>query len=140
MSEALWRSILDRRKEMRWKLLLAATAAFWMGVNPYAVAQPQASASQTRIQMVADPVKILVDRLDLEQYKATVKGLTQFGDRRQGTDRNRAAIDWIEAQLRSYGCSNTERIQYDYQPPATPPNRRAQSQILGPGGARRRGT
>jgi hypothetical protein len=63
-----------------------------------------------------DPVKILVDRLDLEKYKATIKGLTQFGDRRQGTDRNRAAVDWIEAQLKSYGCTNTERIKYDYQP------------------------
>jgi len=64
----------------------------------------------------ADPVKVLVDRLDLERYKATIKGLTAFGDRRQGTDRNRAAIDWIEAQLRSYGCANTERLKYDYQP------------------------
>ena len=65
-----------------------------------------------------DPVRTLVGRLDLEKYKATIKGLTQFGDRRQGTDRNRAAIDWIEAQLKSYGCTNTERIKYDYQPPA----------------------
>ena len=29
-----------------------------------------------------DPVKTLVGRLDLEKYKATIKGLTQFGDRR----------------------------------------------------------
>jgi peptidase M28-like protein len=65
---------------------------------------------------VADPVKILVGRLDLERYKATIKGLTQFGDRRQGTDRNRNAIDWIEAQLKSYGCTNVERLKYDYQP------------------------
>ena len=65
----------------------------------------------------ADPVKTLVDRLDLERYKATIKGLTQFGDRRQGTDRNRAAIDWIEAQLKSYGCP-TERLKYDFQPAA----------------------
>ena len=56
----------------------------------------------------------MVGRLDLEKYKATIKGLTQFGDRRQGTDRNRAAVDWIEAQLKSYGCTNTERIKYDY--------------------------
>jgi hypothetical protein len=63
-----------------------------------------------------DPVRTLVSRLDLEKYKATIKGLTQFGDRRQGTDRNRAAIDWIEAQLESYGCTNTERLKYDYQP------------------------
>ena len=64
----------------------------------------------------------MVGRLDLEKYKATIKGLTQFGDRRQGTDRNRAAVDWIEAQLKSYGCTNTERIKYDY--PASPPRAR----------------
>jgi len=64
-----------------------------------------------------DPVATLVSRLDLGRYKATVKGLTQFGDRRQGTDRNRAAVDWIEAQLKSYGCPNIARIKYDYQPP-----------------------
>ncbi len=63
-----------------------------------------------------DPVKTLVERLDLEKYKATIKGLTQFGDRRQGTDRNRAAVDWIEAQLESYGCP-TDRIKYVYDPP-----------------------
>jgi hypothetical protein len=63
-----------------------------------------------------DPVRILVSRLELERYKGTIKGLTQFGDRRQGTERNRKAVDWIEAQLKSYGCTNTERIKYDYQP------------------------
>jgi hypothetical protein len=62
-----------------------------------------------------DPIKTMVERLDLEKYKATIKGLTQFGDRRQGTDRNRAAVDWIAAQLEGYGCP-TERIRYDYQP------------------------
>lgn len=64
----------------------------------------------------ADPVALMVSRLDLEKYKATIKGLTVFGDRRQGTKRNRDAIDWIEAQLRSYGCTNTERVTYDWQP------------------------
>ncbi|WP_010160997.1 M20/M25/M40 family metallo-hydrolase [Sphingomonas sp. PAMC 26617] len=61
-----------------------------------------------------DPVRVLVKRLDLERYKATIKGLTQFGDRRQGTARNRAAIDWIEGQLKSYGCTNTERLTYTF--------------------------
>ncbi|HEY7924741.1 MAG TPA: hypothetical protein VII62_16250, partial [Vicinamibacteria bacterium] len=56
-------------------------------------------------------VRTLIGRLDLEKYKATIKGLTQFGDRRQGTERNRKAVDWIEAQLKSYGCP-TERIKY----------------------------
>ena len=63
----------------------------------------------------ADPIRTLVGRLDLEKYKATIKGLTQFGDRRQGTERNRKATDWIEAQLKSYGCP-TERLKYDYNP------------------------
>src|SRR6266545_7893816 len=67
-----------------------------------------------------DPVSGLVGRLDLEQYKATIKELTRFGDRRQGTDRNRAAVDWIEAQLRSYGCADVARLKYDYQPPGPP--------------------
>ncbi|MGE0440617.1 MAG: M20/M25/M40 family metallo-hydrolase [Gemmatimonadales bacterium] len=65
-----------------------------------------------------DPVATLVGRLDLERYKATIKGLTQFGDRRQGTARNRAALDWIEAQLRSYGCTDIQRLTYTYEPPA----------------------
>ena len=103
-------------------------------------AQPPASPAALAPQ--PDPVvSALVGRLDFDRYKETVKGLTQFGDRRQGTDRNRAAIDWIEAKLKSYGCTNTERIHYEYQPPATPPNRNAanQSPTIGPGGARRRG-
>ncbi len=65
-----------------------------------------------------DPVAPLVGQLDLERYKATIKGLTRFGDRRQGTLRNRQALDWIEAQLKSYGCSNTERHQFDFTQPA----------------------
>ncbi len=97
-------------------LLLAAFLPFSLAAQ--ATAQPPASA---------DPVVALVGRLDLEKYKATIKGLTQFGDRRQGTDRNRAAVDWIEAQLKSYGCP-TERIKYVYDPP--PPT---------PGGGRGRG-
>ena len=61
-----------------------------------------------------DPVAELVSRLELESYKTTLKGLTQFGDRRQGTSRNRAAVDWIEEQLISYGCSNVERLHYTF--------------------------
>jgi hypothetical protein len=76
-------------------------------------------AQQLILSDAPDPVvAALVDRLDLERYKATIKGLTRFGDRRQGTARNRAAVDWIEAQLKSYGCTPTERITYQWQPPA----------------------
>jgi hypothetical protein len=83
----------------------------------------------------SDPVKRIVDRLNLEKYKATIKGLTQFGDRQQGTDRNRAAVDWIESQLKSFGCTNTERIRYEYQPPATPRRRPARGPREGEGGS-----
>ena len=86
-----------------------------------------------------DPVSTLVGRLDLEKYKATVKGLTQFGDRRQGTDRNRAAVDWIEAQLKSYGCP-TERIKYVYDPPPAAAGGRGRPNTgLAVGGGRPRG-
>ena len=64
-----------------------------------------------------DQIRTLVSRLTLDKYKSTIKGLTQFGDRRQGTKRNRDAVDWIEAQLKSYGCP-TGRIVYQYNTPA----------------------
>src|SRR3954470_18043221 len=70
-----------------------------------------------------DFVRTLVGRLDLDHYKNTIKGLAQFGDRRQGTKRNRDAIDWIEAQLKSYGCQNVERITYMFTPRQTGGNR-----------------
>lgn len=95
----------------------------------------------------SDPIPRMVERLELEKYKATIKGLTAFGDRRQGTDRNRAALDWIEAQLKSYGCTNTERVTYQFNPPAAtnrPPapqgaRRPANAPRMGQGGSRLRG-
>ena len=74
------------------------------------------SGGATPADTANDPIRVLVSRLELEKYKGTIKGLTQFGDRRQGTKRNRDAVDWIEAQLKSYGCTNTERIKYEYTP------------------------
>src|SRR5437762_6059675 len=99
-----------------------------------------AAGAQAQRARGGDPVKTLVERLDLERYKATIKGLTQFGDRRQGTDRNRAAVDWIDAQLRSYGCP-TERIKYVYDPPPPNPNagRGRGNTGLAQGGGRPRG-
>jgi len=102
---------------MRSKLLITAICSFTLGLCPYAIAQSINGTAPVQAEAAADPVQILAGRLNLEKYKATVKGLTQFGDRRQGTDRNRAAIDWIEAQLRSYGCSDIQRIKYNYEPP-----------------------
>ena len=66
-----------------------------------------------------DPVQDLVSRLELESYKATIRGLTQFGDRRQGTARNRLAVDWIEQQLEAMGCA-TERVHYVFDPEPQP--------------------
>ncbi len=94
--------------------------------------QQTPAPAQAAPAAAADPVQKVVDRLDLERYKATIKGLTQFGDRRQGTKRNRDAIDWIEAQLKSYGCTNTERITYTYpSPEASAP---ARGRAAGSGG------
>jgi hypothetical protein len=79
------------------------------------LAAPLAAQATAPADSATDPVRTMVGRLSLDRYKATIKGLTQFGDRRQGTARNRAAVDWIEAQLKSYGCTPTERITYDFQ-------------------------
>ena len=76
-------------------------------------------------------VQTLVDRLDLEKYKNTIKGLAQFGDRRQGTKRNRDAVTWIETQLKQYGCQNIERITYQYTP-APPANNAGRGGGRGP--------
>jgi len=75
-----------------------------------------------------DVVATLVGRLELEQFKATLEGLTQFGDRRQGTQRNRDAADWIESQLKAVGCTDTGRLSYVYQPPDQGERRRSRRQ------------
>ena len=85
---------------------MAAVLAVFDPALVQAQAVGTAQTGTASAQAEDDPVRTLVGRLDLEKYKATIKGLTQFGDRRQGTDRNRAANDWIEAQLKSYGCSD----------------------------------
>ncbi len=101
------------------------------------VVSPADSAAATAARLAEEAkIRAIVSRLDLGKYKASIKGLTQFGDRRQGTDRNRAAIDWIEVQLKSYGCTNTERLKYDYQPAprrATP--NAADPQLINPANA-----
>ncbi len=60
-----------------------------------------------------DDIKKMVARLELDKFKATLKDLTQFGDRREGSQRNRNAVDWIEAKLKSYGCADVTRITYE---------------------------
>jgi hypothetical protein len=124
-------------------MALTIVGVSWLvwGSNRPVVADGQAGAPAPQ----DDPVRVLVSRLDLEKYKATIKGLTQFGDRRQGTDRNRKAVDWIEAQLKSYGCTNTERIKYEYNPPPpqprpAPPAATPGTPPVAAGGGRARGT
>ena len=107
---------------MRATSLFVSICGLTVLVSTTAKAQAGNTAGASRADTASDPVKVLVSRLDLEKYKETIKGLTQFGDRRQGTDRNANAVTWIESKLTSYGCSNVERMVYDYQPapPAAP--------------------
>jgi Peptidase family M28 len=119
-----------------------------IGLSAPAFGQRAGGAASQAQSPAGDPTKELVGRLDLERYKATIKGLTQFGDRQQGTDRNRKAVDWIEAQLRSYGCA-TERLYYSddvVRPPSGPSARTPPSPTIvgaeirsGTGGSRLRG-
>lgn len=126
---------------MRASTSFATVAVLALATQAPLVAQQRAPADS------ADPIPSLVAQLGLERYKATIKGLTQFGDRRQGTARNRAALDWIETQLKRYGCANTERLDYDFTPaaraarPAPPAGARppAGTPRLGAGGSRPRG-
>jgi hypothetical protein len=123
-------------RQTAWLIVFCTVAGISIAAQPPA---PSAPPAQSVPPAAADPLKMLVDRLDLEKYKATVNGLTQFGDRRQGTDRNRAAVDWIEAQLKSYGCP-TDRIKYEYNPPPGSGGGRGRANTgLAQGGGRPRG-
>jgi Peptidase family M28 len=129
------------------RLALGIAAALMLGSAPGALTQqrdPRNPAPSQQDEMTGK----LIAKLDLEKYKATIKGLTQFGDRRQGTERNRKSVDWIEAQLRSYGCP-TERVRYVYdaapraprpgEPTPFEPVIASGTVRVGPGGARYRG-
>ena len=77
----------------------------------FTVFAPSASSQEPAVDQGP---RTLVGRLDLQRYKSTIESLSRFGDRRQGTKRNRDAVDWIEAQLKSYGCADVERLTYTY--------------------------
>ncbi len=118
--------------------LAAATVAVWSVNAQVPTVSVPAGASVTSVAVPpADPLQTLVARLELARYKETVHSLTTFGDRREGTDRNRAALDWIEAQLRSYGCSNVERLTYLFPPevqlPSGPPIAKGPNAAVGGG-------
>jgi hypothetical protein len=125
---------------MMWKLTRVSSLALAAGVlsiNPLVWSDVTGEAAQEQAPMFVsmadeDTVRELVSRLTLDNYKTTLKGLTQFGDRREGTQRNRDAVDWIEQQLQSFGCTDTGRMTYD---PPNPPGARGQ----GRGGAAQAG-
>jgi hypothetical protein len=78
---------------MRGSRKLLVTATFVAVVHASARGQGPAARALPAISPTPSPsVAILASRLDLERYKATIKGLTQFGDRRQGTERNRKDV------------------------------------------------
>src|ERR1700681_1114288 len=81
---------------------------FLLGTFALAVVGLSAHATQ----VPSDPARAIVGRLELERYKAHIKGLSQFGDRMQGTERNRDAINWLEKELRSFGYTNVERQRF----------------------------
>jgi hypothetical protein len=97
-------------------IVAVATALTLLRCGPATDSDSTESSATAQKHPETDPIPTLVARLNLERYKATIRGLTQFGDRLEGTDRNRAAVAWIETQLKSYGCT-TERLAYEYQPP-----------------------
>jgi acetylornithine deacetylase/succinyl-diaminopimelate desuccinylase-like protein len=68
------------------------------------------SAQATNVP--SESASAIVGRLQPERYKAHIQGLSQFGDRMQGTQRNRDAINWLEQQLRSFGYTNVERHRF----------------------------
>jgi len=114
---------------------LAPLIAFGLIASAAPAARAQNGATLAASDTANDPVQLLVNRLDLERYKNTIKGLAQFGDRRQCTKRNRDAVDWIEAQLKQYGCQNVERITYQYNPPpATDRAGRGRGPVTSPNG------
>lgn len=58
------------------------------------------------------PARNAVESLNIDQFKAHIQGLAQFGDRNQGTQRNRDAIDWLEQKLRGFGYTNVVRQRF----------------------------
>jgi hypothetical protein len=119
---------------------LVVFAIFFVAAGGSSALSQQPPAHTAAAPAEEDVALALVARLDLERYKATIKALTQFGDRREGTHRNRSANDWIEAQLQGYGCP-TERMNYTYapQPYSDPPLGMAGGQPRAIGGGRPRG-
>ena len=96
---------------MRVKVILSAVSS----VTVLAVTLVAQQAGQTPAQGQATPeiddMRTLVTRLELEKYKATLKGLTQFGDRRRAP--NGIVTPSIGSKRSSRAtAARTERIIY----------------------------
>src|SRR5690348_14267798 len=76
-----WGALMSSIPTSRVSILCALSLLTTLATAPLSAAEPTKAAIPAN-----DPVAVLVARLDLERYKATIKGLTRFGDRRQGTD------------------------------------------------------
>ena len=131
--------MIEARTNDRSVSLRLGLRALLLAALPLLIAPPAASAQagQQEERRVSDPPVLrrnlrgvlggvemtaadsmhnaIVRRLDFDSYKELLYGLTQFGDREQGTPRNAAAIDWIEDQLRGWGYA-TERVHYMFTP------------------------
>jgi hypothetical protein len=105
--------------------MAAAAAVLLMSTAPLSAQQRQGGRPEVRpvprgvlggVPLTAQDtaVQAVVQRLDFDSYKELVRGLTQFGDREQGTERNARALDWIEQQLESWGYE-VERHHYEYE-------------------------
>lgn len=116
---------------------LCAACCLLAGLPATSDAEPGATASPLAGD---DAIRQVVARLELQRYKDTIQGLTRFGDRREGTARNRAAIDWIEAQLKAHGCGDVQRLTYEFTPPLPRPPAKVANPDAAVGGGRYRGT
>jgi len=119
------------------RVCLASLAAFALVAQDAKPAEAQRGADPQQERRASDPPTLrrnvrnilggvpmtaadsmhqrVVRLLDFDSYKELLRGLTQFGDREQGTARNAAAVDWIEEKLRGWGYE-TSRVHYMYTP------------------------
>jgi hypothetical protein len=96
-------------------VLVPATAeAQQEAVGPGSRDLPNRVLGEVPMSPADSAVQALVDRLDFDSYKELIQGLAVFGDRREGTERNVRANEWIEAQLQSWGYE-TERMDYTFR-------------------------
>src|SRR5258708_38556936 len=86
-------------------------------VSPRAGAERAEAAGQGQ-GGPSETVKALVERLEMERYKAMIEGVTQFGGRRLGTGCKRETVVWIGARVERAGGAHSEAHKYANEPPA----------------------